>query len=165
LYSHIIAFSALTRLGIRKSIQPVKTVMRRSHGYLSWARCKWFAYDQADAASSPSSFVSLKSRMVLPFWCQYTQVFLENRPLNECSSSCIHMSLVTVYINRIDAVLLFQSAQIDFFWQTALLRSTRMQQLPSSLLVLDNDVSKPLQNDAVCLPSRVNESERIPGID
>ena len=34
--------------------------------------------------SSPASF---KSRLVLPFWCWLTQVVLEKRPLNGCSSS------------------------------------------------------------------------------
>jgi len=36
---------------------------------------------------SPSSLASFKSRLVLPFWYQLTQVVLEKRPLNECSSS------------------------------------------------------------------------------
>jgi len=33
------------------------------------------------------SLASFKSRLVLPFWCWLTQVFLEKRPLNGCSSS------------------------------------------------------------------------------
>ena len=33
----------------------------------------------------PSSFVSLKSRMVLPFWFLLTQVVSGKRLLNECS--------------------------------------------------------------------------------
>jgi len=31
-----------------------------------------------------SPLASLKSRMVLPFWCQLTQAVLEKRPLNGC---------------------------------------------------------------------------------
>jgi len=38
------------------------------------------------ARCHPSSLASLKSRMVLPFWCWLTQVVLEIRPLNGCSS-------------------------------------------------------------------------------
>jgi len=39
-------------------------VMRCWHGYLSGARCKWFAYGPADATVTPSSLVPVKSRMV-----------------------------------------------------------------------------------------------------
>jgi len=51
--------------GIRKSTRPVKNwVMRWWHGYLSEAKCKWFAYGPADATATPSSLASLKSRLV-----------------------------------------------------------------------------------------------------
>jgi len=36
---------------------------------------------------TPSSLDSLKSRLVLPFWFQLTQVVLEKRPLNGCRYS------------------------------------------------------------------------------
>jgi len=36
---------------------------------------------------TPSSVASVKSRLVLPFWYQLTQVVLEKRPLNRCISS------------------------------------------------------------------------------
>jgi len=61
-------------------------VMRCWRGYLSEARCKWSAYGPADATATPSSLASLKSRMVLPFWCQLTQVVLKMRLLNGCLS-------------------------------------------------------------------------------
>jgi len=52
-------------LDIRKSIRPVNNwVMRCWRGYLSEMRCKWFAYGPADATATPSSFGSLKSRLV-----------------------------------------------------------------------------------------------------
>ena len=35
----------------------------------------------------PASLTSVKSRLVLPFWYRRTQVVLEKRPLNKCSSS------------------------------------------------------------------------------
>ena len=58
----ISVFSDLTRLSVRKSIRPVQDwVMRCWCGYLSGARCKWFA---ADATATPSSLASLKSRLV-----------------------------------------------------------------------------------------------------
>jgi len=52
-------------LGGRKGIRPAKNwVARYWHGYLSGARCKWFAYGPADATATPSSLAPLKSRMV-----------------------------------------------------------------------------------------------------
>ena len=36
---------------------------------------------------APSSLASFKSRLALPFWYRLTQVVLEKRPLNGCSSS------------------------------------------------------------------------------
>ena len=46
-------------------------------------------YLAIDATATPSSLAPVKSRMVtgLPFWCRFTQVVLEKRPLNGCSSS------------------------------------------------------------------------------
>jgi len=49
--------------GVRKSIWPVK-VMRCWRGYLSGARCKWFAYGPADATATLSPLASLKSWLV-----------------------------------------------------------------------------------------------------
>ena len=48
-----------------------------------------FAYGPADATASknPIIYASFKSRLVLPFWYWLTQVVLEKRPLNGCSSS------------------------------------------------------------------------------
>jgi len=48
-----------------------------------------FAYGPADATATLSSLASLKSRMVLPFWCRLkpTQVVLEKRPLNGYDAS------------------------------------------------------------------------------
>jgi len=52
-------------LGSRKGIRPVKIwVLRYWRGYLSGARCEWFAYGPADATATPSSLAPVKSRMV-----------------------------------------------------------------------------------------------------
>ena len=64
------AFSALTLLVGRQ--EEHLACKRLSHGVMGWlsylcgARCKWFAYGPADATATPSSFASLKSRMVSP---------------------------------------------------------------------------------------------------
>jgi len=54
-----------------------------------WTEVQMFAYGPADATASktPSSLASLKNRLVFPFWYWLTQVVLEKRPLNVCSSS------------------------------------------------------------------------------
>jgi len=80
------AFCGLTLLaGHREKHLACKNwVIKCWRGYLSGARCKWFAYGPADATATPSSVASLKSRIVLPFWCWLTQVVLEKRLLNRC---------------------------------------------------------------------------------
>jgi len=65
----LIAFSSLTLLvGCQEDQLACKNwVMRCWHGYLSGAKCKWFAYVPADASAIPSSLASLKCRMVYLF--------------------------------------------------------------------------------------------------
>jgi len=54
------AFSALTLLvGQQEWHLACKTLLVRYwQGYLSGARCKWFAYGPADATATPSSLAS-----------------------------------------------------------------------------------------------------------
>jgi len=82
-YCTAVAFSALTLLVGRQEGHPAckNWVVRYWCGYLSVARCKWFAYCSVDATATPSSLAPVK------FWCRLTQVVLEKRPLNACSSS------------------------------------------------------------------------------
>jgi len=91
----IFSFSASTPLvGCQEENPACKNwVMMCWHGYLFGARCKWFAHDPADATAILSSLASLKSRMVLPFWCRLTQVVLEKRPLHECMSVCLGLAI------------------------------------------------------------------------
>ena len=88
------AFSALTLLVARQEEYPAckNCVMTCWCGYPSGARCRLFAYGPADAAASktPSSLSSFKSRLVLAFWYRLTQDVQEKRPLNGCSSTCLH---------------------------------------------------------------------------
>ena len=57
---------------------------------LSGARCRLFAYGPADTTAIPKPH-HIKSRLVLPFWYLLTQVVLEKRPLNSCSSSSVRV--------------------------------------------------------------------------
>ena len=56
------------------------------HGYLSGARCKWFAHGPADATATPSSLASLKSRMIYLSGAGLPRLSWKKRPLNRCSS-------------------------------------------------------------------------------
>jgi len=78
---------------------------------LSGAGFKWSAYGQADATATASSLTSLKSRLVLPTWCWFTNVVLEKRPV----SGCLHVIFIsnqgTSFINLWDAfwILVFMA--------------------------------------------------------
>jgi len=77
------AFSALTLLGGRKHIWPVKNwVVRCWHGYLSGARCL-LAYGPADATVSCFSKIQIGFTFLVPA-TRYTRVALEKGPLNGC---------------------------------------------------------------------------------
>jgi len=77
-------------LGVRKSIRPKKigwwgvgVVIRLERG----TDCLHMVQLMPLHPKTPSSLASFKSRLVLPFWYQLTQVVLERRPLNGCCSS------------------------------------------------------------------------------
>ena len=89
----IMDFSALTRLGIRKSIRPVKNwVMLYLHGYLYGARCRWFGYRSADATATPSSLASVKYRTVYLLVVGIPRLSWKKRPLNVrvCACARVH---------------------------------------------------------------------------
>jgi len=82
--SHL-AFSALTLLVGRQEGHP--TCKKQSGGVLAWLS----VWSEVQTCIRPSwchchslSLAPVKSRLVLPFWYQLTQVFLEKRPLNGC---------------------------------------------------------------------------------
>jgi len=70
-------------LSSRKGIWPLKNwVIWCWCGYLSGARCR-FAYGPADTTATHYLLLQ-KSRLVLPFWYQFTQVFPYKGLLNGC---------------------------------------------------------------------------------
>ena len=72
-------------------------VMRCWCVYLSGVRCRLFAYGPADAASIPKPH-HLLPHLNADWFYRLTQVVLEKRPLNECSSSYTYFCLMTVYL-------------------------------------------------------------------
>jgi len=74
-------------LGITKSIWPVKIEWRGVGVVICLERgADCLHMVQLMPLPSRSSLTSFKSRLVLPIWCQLTQVVLEKRPLNGCST-------------------------------------------------------------------------------
>jgi len=85
------AFSAVTLLvGHHEEHLACKNwAMRCWCGYLSGARCRLFAYGPADVTALSPQLHHLLPHLNpewLPFWYWLTQVVLEKRPLNVCSS-------------------------------------------------------------------------------
>jgi len=122
------AFSAWTLLVGRQEGHPAckNWVVRYWRGYLSGARCKWFAYDPADATATPSSHSS-KIQNGLPFWCQFTQLVLEKRPLNGCSVVVVPSSLPVPFgLVTVGRAKLTVSAQLMEFEQCQMRQWTEM---------------------------------------
>jgi len=88
---HILVPSVLWRcwLGGRKGIRPVK---KQSGGVLVWLS----VWSEVQTCIQPSwchchslSLASVKSRLVLPFWCRLTRVVSDNGQLNGCVCACV----------------------------------------------------------------------------
>jgi len=85
---NISAFSALTLSVGRQEGHPA--CKKQSGGVLAWLSvwsevqtCIWLSWCHCHSLS----LAPVKSRLVLPFWYRLSQVVLEKRPLNGCSSS------------------------------------------------------------------------------
>ena len=86
----VIAFSALTVLVRRQEGHPA--CKKLSGGVLVWL----FVWSEVQTCIWPSwchchslSLASVKSRLVLPFWYQFTSVVPEKVPLNGCVCVCV----------------------------------------------------------------------------
>jgi len=84
-------------------------VVRYWRGYVSGARCRWFAYDPADATATPSSLAPVKSRMVYPVLAY--PGCPGKRPLNRCSSSTSLYKCGMSYVSK----LIISSEDRNFF--------------------------------------------------
>jgi len=90
------AFSELTLLVGRQEGHPAhKKLSDEVLVWLSvWSKVQMICIWSTWCHCHPSSLVSVKSRMVLSFWYQLTQVVLEKRPLNGCSNIGVAMLVV-----------------------------------------------------------------------
>jgi len=98
LYISIIAFSALMLIAgwQERHLACKNFVVRYWHHYLSaevQMLCIWSSWCHCHPIISYSS----KIQNGLPFWCRLTQVVLEKRPLNRCSSSVVLIYLQVWY--------------------------------------------------------------------
>ena len=92
------AFSALTLLVGQQEGHPA--CKKQSGGVLAWLSvwsevqtCIWPSWCHCYSLS----LAPVKSRLVLPFWYRLTQVVLEKRPLNGCSSSSYYYTWVLLW--------------------------------------------------------------------
>ena len=80
-------------------------------------------------SKTPSSLASFKSRLVLPFWYQYTPVVLEKRPLNGCNGSndlqsCYNFDVTpTSWLSWIDTDVQSVNVRIHSAWRKATLHN------------------------------------------
>jgi len=75
-------------LGNRKGIRPVKKLSGEVLAWLSvWSKVQNDLHMVQPMPPPPIASYSSKIQNGLPFWCQLTEVVLEKRPLNGCSSS------------------------------------------------------------------------------
>jgi len=84
----VLAFSALTLLaGHQEEHLTCKNMSDEVLVLLSvWSEVRMIWIWSRLCHCHPSSLASLKSRTVVPFWYQLTQVVLEKKPLNGCST-------------------------------------------------------------------------------
>jgi len=112
-------------LGVRISIWPVKVEWWGVGVVISleWGvDCLYMVQLMPLHPKTPSSLASFKSRLVLPYWYQLTQVVLEKRPLNGCSSSSSSSIMVQLllkfgsYFNRILYRLYLPTVILTVIW-------------------------------------------------
>jgi len=112
------AFSALTLLvGLQEEHLAGKNWVTTCWcGCLSG--CWLFAYGPADATASQNPIIScvIKIRTGFTLWYQLTQVVLEKRPFNGCSSSCCYYQVFGGQIHGIQSRCLEVNCSMWFNW-------------------------------------------------
>ena len=103
------AFSALMLLVGRQEGNPA-CKKNLSGGVLAWLSvwskvqtCTWPSWCQCHSLS----LISVKSRLVLPFWYQLTQLVLDKGPLNGCVCVCVcYMQITFASFSRYSGYIL-----------------------------------------------------------
>ena len=128
------AFSALTLLVGRQEGHPA--CKKLSGGVLAWLS----VWSEVQTCICPSwchchslSLASVKSRLVLPFWCRLTRIIPEKGPLNGCKRVCTCVFTVECW-SRVVASCWRQgqTVKISNFWKskTAVPPSWKPQKSP-----------------------------------
>ena len=87
-HTHVLSMLCHCWLGIRKTVWSVKNLSDVMLAWLSvWSEkqmiCMWYSWYHCHPIVS--CFIKIQNGFI--FWCQLSQVVLEKRPLNGCSSS------------------------------------------------------------------------------
>ena len=82
---------------------------------MSKARCRLFAYGVIDATAIPKHHNLLPHLNRDCFWYRLTQIVLEKRPLNGCSSS-ISSSIPITYLREVHS----QFVRLSFMWMSTI---------------------------------------------
>jgi len=94
--------------------------------------CIWSSWGHC-YPETPSFVASLKSRLVFPFWYQVTQVVLDKRPLNGCSSSRSSSNRSSI-VYKTCSVYLFT---VSLYWCVAVYRGL---DIPLVDLIINHNV-------------------------
>jgi len=102
MYSDLFAFSALTLLVGRQEGHPAckNWAVGFWHGLSAWSEvqtCIWSSWCHCHSLS----LVSVKSRLVLPFWYRPTQVIPDKGPLNGCVCVCVFRFISDIMLNTV----------------------------------------------------------------
>ena len=102
-----LSFNALTLLVGRQEGHPA--YKKQSGGVLAWISvwsevqtCIWPSWCHCHSLS----LAPVKSRLVLPFWYRLTQVVLENRLLNDCSSKWFYASFSIDFMTALQVIFI-----------------------------------------------------------
>ena len=87
-------------LGGRKGVRPVK-IKQCVVGVEQGADCLHIVHLMLLHPRIPSSLAPFKSRLVLPFWYQFTQVVLEKRPLNRVCVCVVNPAVSNEYLTLV----------------------------------------------------------------
>ena len=118
-------------LGGRKGIRPVKTDWWGT-GIFVWIEVQMICIWSSLCHCHPVISCSSKMQNDLPFWCRFTQVVLEKRPLKRYSSSSFRNFYYVLWRNELWAVSRWQCDRIEVVFMCHSQMTSRMWPTPTS---------------------------------